>query len=78
MPKSKISSAKEGIPVETQYREVSGAKHCRVGRTKRPMNIAVVARQQTVEEEGKCNAAIELLLTELVRRHLGCKERGNV
>ncbi len=61
----------------TQNKEVSSAKFHRVGGAKRSMKIAVVERQQTVEEERKCAAAIKLLLTELVRQQLGCKENEN-
>jgi hypothetical protein len=75
MPKSKNGESKEGIAGETQYREASGAPSRRVGVAKHPMEIAVTVRQQTPEEERQCNAAIQLLLTELVRQQLGCEGR---
>lgn len=61
-----------------QNKEASGAIRRRVGSAKHPMKITVVVRQQTLEEERKCHAAIKLLLTEMVRQQLGCKEKENV
>ena len=68
---------KEGIRAEAQNREESDANCRRVGSAKRPMKIAFSMRQQTLEEKRKCHAAIKLLLTDLVRQQLGCKEDGN-
>jgi hypothetical protein len=50
-----------------------GATNCRVGGARRPLKVAVSVRQQTLEEERQCTAAIQLLLTELVRQKLGCE-----
>jgi hypothetical protein len=70
-----MSKSNKGIRAETQYWEESGAPRRRVGVAKRPMAIAVTVRQQTLEEGRQCNAAIQLLLTELVRQQLGCEGR---
>jgi hypothetical protein len=68
-----------GITMAIRKREESDNYRDLVGSRKKPMKIAVVARQQTLEEERKCTAAIHLLLTELVRQQLGCtKEKENV
>jgi hypothetical protein len=75
--KQEMLKIKEGIGAEMQNREESGAKCRRVGGAKRPMNVAISIRQQTLDEERKCNAAIKLLLTEMVRQQLGCGENGN-
>jgi hypothetical protein len=67
---------KEGVRAETQNKKESGERRRRVGGAKRPMNVAISIRQQTLDEERKCNAAIKLLLTEMVRQQLGCGENG--
>jgi hypothetical protein len=66
-----MAESKEGFGAETQYREVSGAPRSRVGGANCPMAIAISVRQQTPEEERRCAAAVQLLLTELVRQQLG-------
>lgn len=58
-----------------QNKEVSGATRRRVGGARRPITIAATVRRQTPEEERQCNAAIQLLLTEIVRQALGCEGR---
>lgn len=68
---------KRGFEMAIQNREVSGAKCRRVGGAKRSMNVAISIRQQTLEEERKCNAAVKLLLAEMVRQQLGCGENEN-
>jgi hypothetical protein len=75
--KNNLKKKKEGVSMPMQKREESGDFSNLVGSRKKPMKIAVVARQQTFEEERKCTAAIQLLLTELVRQQLGCKEKEN-
>lgn len=47
----------------------------RVGSKKRSMEIAATYRRQTLEEERKMEAAIGILLAEIVRQKLGCVEK---
>ncbi|HEY1686051.1 MAG TPA: hypothetical protein VGG19_14895 [Tepidisphaeraceae bacterium] len=39
--------------------------------------LVIAKRQQTLEEEREFNAAFNLLLIEIVRQNMGCKERDN-
>jgi hypothetical protein len=64
---------KRGLAMEIQNKEVSDADRRRVGGAKQPTKIAVTVRQQTPEEERRTAAAVQLLLTELVRQQLGCE-----
>lgn len=70
---NQMEEKKEGIDAARRNREGSDAEACRGGGAKSPMKIAVSLRQQTLEEERRCNAAIQLLLAELVRQQLGCE-----
>lgn len=76
MPKRKSPELKEGLAAENEYREVSGASRCRVGGKKRSAGIAVTYRRQTLEEERKMEAAIGILLAEIVRQKLSCVEKS--
>lgn len=67
-----LKNKNEGIHATAWKGEGSDANCRRVGSEKRP-KFAVSTRRQTLEEERQCNAAIQLLLTELVRQQLGCK-----
>lgn len=62
----------EGFRADPQNLEQSGARNCRGGGIKRSASIAYSARRQTLEEQRQCEAAIQLLLAELVRQQLGC------
>lgn len=63
----------EGFHAAPRKWEQSDDKCRRVGSEKRSTKIAVSIRRQTLEEERQCNAAIQLLLAELVRQQLGCE-----
>jgi hypothetical protein len=68
MPKDK----NEGIHARAWKREGSDANCRRVGSEKHS-KFAVSTRRQTLEEERQCNAAVQLLLAEMVRQQLGCE-----
>ena len=64
---------KRGFARELGNKKESDSKCRRVGDETRPINVAVVVRQQAPEEERRTTAAIELLLAEMVRQQLGCQ-----
>ncbi len=68
-----MAEINRGIVNTLQNKDISDNPPRRVGGPKRPIKIAVKMRQQTPEEERQSNAAIQLLLTELVRQQMGCE-----
>jgi hypothetical protein len=55
--------------------KVLGAKSSRVGSRMQP-KIVVKVRQQSLEEERNMEAAIGILLAEIIRQKLSCVEKS--
>ena len=46
-------------------------------KTGRRTELTVAIRQQTLQEQRRCEAALELLLTEMVRQEIASRKEGS-